>query len=96
MQTITLTYEHRTAALASSERFWLAAHIQALPASDPTKNLGNTIELPLLEHGRPTATAQTHVTTRPRASAISLLVGGWLASWRSIWGRERRGSEGRR
>jgi hypothetical protein len=39
MQTITLTYQHCTAALASRERFWLAAHIEALPAGDPTKRL---------------------------------------------------------
>lgn len=39
MQTITLTYEHRTAALAAPERFWLAAHIEARPDGDPTKRL---------------------------------------------------------
>ncbi len=39
MQTITLTYEQRTAALAAPERFWLAAHIEARPDGDPTKRL---------------------------------------------------------
>ena len=39
METITLTYNKRTAALASRERFWLAAHIAALPDGDPTKRL---------------------------------------------------------
>lgn len=39
MQTITLSYDNRTVALASPERFWLAAHIEALPTGDPTKRL---------------------------------------------------------
>ena len=39
MQTVTLTYDNRTVALARRERFWLAPHIAALPADDPTKRL---------------------------------------------------------
>ena len=39
METITLTYEHRTVALAARERFWLSAHIDTLPNGDPTKRL---------------------------------------------------------
>lgn len=39
MQTITITYDSRTVALASHERFWLSAHIEALPAGDPTTRL---------------------------------------------------------
>lgn len=39
MQTLTLTYQHRTVALAARERFWLAPHIEALPDGDPTKRL---------------------------------------------------------
>ena len=37
MDTITLTYHGQTVALAARERFWLAAHIEALPASHPDK-----------------------------------------------------------
>jgi len=39
MQIITLTYDNHTVAHASRERFWLALHIAALPAGDPTKRL---------------------------------------------------------
>ncbi len=37
MDTITLTYQGRTVALAAPARFWLAAHIEALAAGHPTK-----------------------------------------------------------
>jgi hypothetical protein len=37
MDTITLTYDGRTVALAAPARFWLAAHIQALPDGHPRK-----------------------------------------------------------
>ena len=37
MDTITLTYHGQTVALAARERFWLAAHIEALPAGHPDK-----------------------------------------------------------
>ena len=37
MKTITITYGDHTAALAAPRRFWLAAHIEALPAGHPTK-----------------------------------------------------------
>jgi len=37
MDTITLTHQDRPAALAAPTRFWLAAHIEALPAGDPRK-----------------------------------------------------------
>lgn len=39
MDTLTLTYEDRPAALAARERFWLAAHVEALPDGHPTKRL---------------------------------------------------------
>lgn len=39
METITLSYDDRTVALAARERFWLAAHIEALPDTDPVKRL---------------------------------------------------------
>ncbi len=39
MQTITLSYHDTTVALAARERYWLAAHIEALPNNDPTKRL---------------------------------------------------------
>ncbi len=32
-----LTHEGRPAALAAPDRFWLAAHIEALPRAHPTK-----------------------------------------------------------
>ncbi len=35
MDTITITQDGRTVALAGRERFWLAAHIQALPDHHP-------------------------------------------------------------
>ena len=35
MDTITITRDGRTVALAGRERFWLAAHIQALPNGHP-------------------------------------------------------------
>ena len=37
MDTITLTYHGQTVALAARARFWLAAHIEALPAGHPDK-----------------------------------------------------------
>ena len=37
MDTITLTHQDRAVALAAPERFWLAAHIEALPAGHPRK-----------------------------------------------------------
>ena len=37
MDTITLTHQDRPAALAAPTRFWLAAHIEALPAGHPHK-----------------------------------------------------------
>jgi hypothetical protein len=37
MDTITLNYQGQTVALAARARFWLAAHIEALPASHPDK-----------------------------------------------------------
>jgi len=37
MDTITLTHQDRPAALAAPRRFWLAAHIEALPAGHPRK-----------------------------------------------------------
>jgi hypothetical protein len=39
MDTITLTYDGQNAAFASRERFWLAAHIEALPDGHPTMRL---------------------------------------------------------
>jgi hypothetical protein len=39
METITLSYQNRTVALAAPQRFWLAAHVEVLPAADPTKRL---------------------------------------------------------
>ena len=39
MDTITLTYDGQDVALAGRERFWLAAHIEALPDGHPTKRL---------------------------------------------------------
>ena len=37
MDTITLTHRDRPVALAAPTRFWLAAHIEALPAGHPRK-----------------------------------------------------------
>ena len=37
MDTITLTYQGQTAALAARARFWLAAHIELLPPGHPDK-----------------------------------------------------------
>ena len=37
MDTITLSYQGQTVALAARARFWLAAHIEALPAGHPDK-----------------------------------------------------------
>ena len=37
MDTITITHDARTVALAGRERFWLAAHIQALPDHHPRR-----------------------------------------------------------
>ena len=37
MDTITLTYQGQTAALAARARFWLAAHIEVLPPGHPDK-----------------------------------------------------------
>jgi hypothetical protein len=37
MDTITLTYDGQDVALAGRERFWLAAHIEALPDGHPDK-----------------------------------------------------------
>ena len=37
METITLSYQGQTVALAARERFWLAAHIEALPADHPDR-----------------------------------------------------------
>ena len=37
MDTITLTHHDRAVALAAPDRFWLAAHIEALPAGHPRK-----------------------------------------------------------
>jgi hypothetical protein len=37
MDTITITHDGRTVALAGRERFWLAAHIQALPDGHPRR-----------------------------------------------------------
>jgi hypothetical protein len=37
MDTITITRDGRTVALAGRERFWLAAHIQALPDRHPRR-----------------------------------------------------------
>ena len=37
MNTITLTHQDRPVALAAPTRFWLAAHIEALPADHPRK-----------------------------------------------------------
>ena len=37
MDTITITRDGRTVALAGRERFWLAAHIQALPGRHPRR-----------------------------------------------------------
>ncbi len=39
MDTITLAYDGQDVALAGCERFWLAAHIEALPDGHPTKRL---------------------------------------------------------
>jgi len=39
MDTITLSYQDNTVALAAPERFWLAARIEALPDGHPTKRL---------------------------------------------------------
>jgi hypothetical protein len=39
MDTITLSYQGTTVALAAPERFWLAAHVEALPDGHPTKRL---------------------------------------------------------
>ncbi|MEA2232899.1 MAG: hypothetical protein QOD83_2715 [Solirubrobacteraceae bacterium] len=35
--TITITHDGRTVALAGRQRFWLAAHIQALPDGHPRR-----------------------------------------------------------
>ena len=37
MDTITLTHQDQPVALAAPTRFWLAAHIEALPADHPRK-----------------------------------------------------------
>ena len=37
MDTITLSYHGQTVALAARARFWLAAHIEALPTGHPDK-----------------------------------------------------------
>ena len=37
MDTITLSYRGQTVALAARARFWLAAHIEALPAGHPDR-----------------------------------------------------------
>lgn len=37
MDTITLSYQGQTVALAARARFWLAAHIEALPPGHPDK-----------------------------------------------------------
>lgn len=37
--TITISYQRRAAARAGAERFWLAAHIQALPHGHPDKRI---------------------------------------------------------
>jgi hypothetical protein len=37
MDTITITHDGRTVARAGRERFWLAAHIQALPDGHPRR-----------------------------------------------------------
>jgi hypothetical protein len=37
MDTITLSYQGQTVALAARARFWLAAHIEALPAGHPDR-----------------------------------------------------------
>jgi hypothetical protein len=39
MDTITVSYQDKTVALAAPERFWLAAHVEALPDGHPTKRL---------------------------------------------------------
>jgi hypothetical protein len=39
MRTIAITYQDRTAALAAPDRYWLAAHIDALPDGHPTKRV---------------------------------------------------------
>ena len=39
MDTITISYRRRPAARAGAERFWLAAHIEALPDGDVVKQL---------------------------------------------------------
>ena len=39
MRTIPITYQDRTAALAAPDRYWLAAHIDALPDGHPTKRI---------------------------------------------------------
>jgi hypothetical protein len=45
MDTITLTYDGQHVALAGRERFWLAAHIEALPDGHPTKRLISVMAL---------------------------------------------------
>jgi len=37
MDTITLTHQDQPVALAARTRFWLAAHIESLPAGHPRK-----------------------------------------------------------
>jgi hypothetical protein len=37
--TITISYQRRAAARVGAERFWLAAHIQALPNGHPVKRV---------------------------------------------------------
>jgi hypothetical protein len=37
MDTITLSYQGQTVAVAARARFWLAAHIEALPTGHPDK-----------------------------------------------------------
>lgn len=39
MRMIPITYQDRTAALAAPDRYWLAAHIEALPDGHPTKRV---------------------------------------------------------
>ena len=39
METITITYDGRPAALAGADRFWLAVDVEALPDGHPRKRV---------------------------------------------------------
>ena len=39
METIAISHHDKTAALAAPDRYWLAAHIEALPDGHPTKSV---------------------------------------------------------